>query len=75
MNVVEQLKSEFYRQALAKFHDQDFTNAGYSSTAVPKQILKSVIVLVIEESEADAVLGIYWPTSNNIPHCRLIYGL
>lgn len=43
LNVVEQLKSEFYRQALAKFHDQDFTNAGYSSTAVPKQILKDIL--------------------------------
>jgi len=42
-NVIGQLKIEFYKQVLAKFHDQDFTNAGFSSADVPKQIIQDII--------------------------------
>lgn len=33
-DVLEQLESEFYKQALAKFKDNDFTAAGFSSSQV-----------------------------------------
>ena len=36
-DVLEQLESEFYKQALAKFKDSDFTAAGFASSQVPIQ--------------------------------------
>lgn len=32
--VLEQLENEFYKQGIQKFSDQDFQNAGFSSTAI-----------------------------------------
>lgn len=34
-NVLEQLETEFYKQALAKFKESDFTGAGFVSASVP----------------------------------------
>ncbi|KAI0052594.1 hypothetical protein FA95DRAFT_1241887 [Auriscalpium vulgare] len=34
-NVLEQLETEFYKEALAKFQPSDFTNAGFTSAQIP----------------------------------------
>jgi hypothetical protein len=34
-NVLEQLETSFYGQALSKFQESDFTAAGYTSAQVP----------------------------------------
>ncbi|PCH41606.1 hypothetical protein WOLCODRAFT_24864 [Wolfiporia cocos MD-104 SS10] len=40
--VLEQLESEFYSQALAKFQDSDFTSAGFSDAQVPIQQFEAI---------------------------------
>jgi hypothetical protein len=42
-HVLEQLETEFYRQAIDKFRDEDFIAAGYTAPQVPKQILASIL--------------------------------
>ena len=46
-HTLELLETEFYRQALAKFNDVDFTNAGFVSAQIPAQLFQ-----VIESDEA-----------------------
>jgi len=43
-NVLEQLETEFYKQALAKFQESDFTSAGFVSASVPVQQFNSIAV-------------------------------
>ncbi|KAF8607786.1 hypothetical protein BDV93DRAFT_435554 [Ceratobasidium sp. AG-I] len=43
-NVLEQLETEFYKQALAKFQESDFTAAGFVSASVPVQQFNSIAV-------------------------------
>lgn len=41
-NVLEQLETEFYKQALAKFKESDFTAAGFVSASVPVEQFTSI---------------------------------
>jgi rubrerythrin len=41
-DVLEQLESNFYQQALAKFQDADFQAAGYTSSQIPIEQFKSI---------------------------------
>ncbi|KAJ8453770.1 hypothetical protein ONZ45_g19578 [Pleurotus djamor] len=41
-DVLEQLESQFYAQALAKFQDQDFITAGFASSQVPIEQFKNI---------------------------------
>lgn len=41
-NVLEQLETEFYKQALAKFKEPDFTAAGFVSATVPVEQFNSI---------------------------------
>ncbi|ELU45705.1 cytochrome b2 (L-lactate ferricytochrome C oxidoreductase) [Rhizoctonia solani AG-1 IA] len=41
-NVLEQLETEFYKQALAKFKESDFTAAGFVSASVPVEQFNSI---------------------------------
>ncbi|CAE6491872.1 unnamed protein product [Rhizoctonia solani] len=41
-NVLEQLETEFYKQALAKFKEPDFTAAGFISASVPVEQFNSI---------------------------------
>jgi len=41
--VLEQLETEFYKQALAKFTEADFTAAGFAVPAVPIQLFTSIL--------------------------------
>jgi hypothetical protein len=41
-DVLEQLESNFYQQALAKFKDADFQAAGFSSSQIPIEQFKSI---------------------------------
>jgi len=41
-NVLEQLESVFYSQALSKFQDSDFTSAGFGSSLIPIEQFKSI---------------------------------
>jgi rubrerythrin len=43
-NVLEQLETEFYKQALAKFQESDFTAAGFVSASVPVQQFNAIAV-------------------------------
>lgn len=44
-HVLEQLETEFYKQALAKFEDNDFIAAGFGVPDVPKQIFAYVLLI------------------------------
>ncbi|TFK43079.1 ferritin-like domain-containing protein [Crucibulum laeve] len=41
-DVLEQLESEFYTQALAKFQESDFVAAGFSSSQIPGELFKGI---------------------------------
>ncbi|KAG9099013.1 hypothetical protein FRC06_005730, partial [Ceratobasidium sp. 370] len=41
-NVLEQLETEFYKQALAKFQESDFTAAGFVTASVPVEQFKQI---------------------------------
>ncbi|KAJ1308835.1 hypothetical protein OPQ81_004523 [Rhizoctonia solani] len=41
-NVLEQLETEFYKQALAKFKESDFTAAGFVTASVPVEQFNSI---------------------------------
>ena len=41
-DVLEQLESTFYQQALAKFQDSDFAAAGFSSSQLPIEQFTSI---------------------------------
>ncbi|KAL0949050.1 hypothetical protein HGRIS_009143 [Hohenbuehelia grisea] len=41
-DVLEQLESQFYSQALSKFQDSDFTGAGFTSSQVPIEQFKKI---------------------------------
>jgi len=41
-NVLEQLETTFYNQALSKFQESDFTTAGFSNAQVPIEQFTSV---------------------------------
>ncbi|PVF99366.1 hypothetical protein CPB86DRAFT_703338 [Serendipita vermifera] len=43
VHVLDRMESEFYKQMLSKFQDQDYINAGFTSPKVPKTILQSVL--------------------------------
>jgi hypothetical protein len=43
-DVLEQLESAFYCQALAKFKSSDFTAAGFSSSQIPIEQFKTIQV-------------------------------
>lgn len=53
-NVLEQLETEFYKQALAKFQESDFTAAGFVSASVPVQQFNSI---AIDEATHTTVLA------------------
>jgi hypothetical protein len=42
-DVLEQLETQFYTQALAKFTDSDFTAAGFSSSQIPLQQFQRIM--------------------------------
>lgn len=46
-DVLEQLESAFYTQALAKFQEADFVDAGFTSAAIPAEIFT-----IIQQDEA-----------------------
>jgi len=52
-DVLEQLETQFYSQALAKFQDSDFTSAGFSSSQLAIQQISSIQV---DESTHSTVL-------------------
>ncbi|KIM42880.1 hypothetical protein M413DRAFT_10301 [Hebeloma cylindrosporum] len=52
-DVLEQLESEFYKQALGKFKDNDFTTAGFSSSQVP---IEQFLTIQEDESTHSTVL-------------------
>lgn len=41
-DVLEQLETKFYTQALSQFQDADFTNAGFSSSDIPLEQLVTI---------------------------------
>jgi hypothetical protein len=41
-NVLEQLETEFYKQGIAKFQEQDFVDAGFTSTLLVSQTLDTI---------------------------------
>lgn len=41
-DVLEQLETDFYKQALTKFQDSDFTAAGFGNTAIPKELFSTI---------------------------------
>ncbi|KAG8700512.1 hypothetical protein FRC08_004656 [Ceratobasidium sp. 394] len=43
-NVLEQLETEFYKQALAKFKESDFTSAGFVAASVPVEQFNQIAV-------------------------------
>jgi len=43
LNVMEQFDNALYTQVLAKFSEHDFTEAGYSSTQLPKKIIQKIM--------------------------------
>jgi hypothetical protein len=54
-DVLEQMESKFYSQALSKFQDSDFSNAGFSSVILPQQQFK---VIASDESTHDTFLQV-----------------
>lgn len=59
-DVLEQLESEFYKQALAKFKDSDFTSAGFSSSQVA---VEQFTTIQEDESTHSTVLQVRTPYS------------
>lgn len=57
-DVLEQLESEFYKQALAKFKDSDFATAGFSSSQVA---IEQFTVIQEDESTHSTVLQVCKP--------------
>jgi len=54
-DVLEQLESEFYKQALAKFKDNDFAAAGFSSSQVATEQLS---IIQCDEATHSTVLQV-----------------
>lgn len=52
-DVLEQLESEFYSQALAKFQESDFTSAGFSSSQLA---IEQISTIQVDESTHSTVL-------------------
>ena len=48
-NVLEQLETQFYTEALSKFQVSDFTAAGFSDANVPIQQFQFVHVFSVDE--------------------------
>jgi len=42
-DVLEQLETQFYQQAIAKFQDTDFVNAGFTSTQLPVEQFQQIL--------------------------------
>jgi len=42
-DVLEQLETQFYQQAIAKFQDADFVNAGFTSTQLPVEQFQQIL--------------------------------
>ncbi|KAJ3483007.1 hypothetical protein NLJ89_g12100 [Agrocybe chaxingu] len=64
-DVLEQLESEFYRQALAKFQDSDFVAAGFPSSQVPIEQFK---VIQSDEATHSTVLQVCFFISSSKRH-------
>ncbi|KAJ7932778.1 ferritin-like domain-containing protein [Mycena leptocephala] len=58
--VLNQLENEFYKQAIAKFQDADFTAAGFTSSAMVSQVLTA-----IQNDEATHIAAIQKTLSDN----------
>ncbi|KAG8832948.1 hypothetical protein FRC17_000277 [Serendipita sp. 399] len=43
LNVMEQVESDFYKQTLAKFKEEDYVNAGFANASVPKKLLQEIL--------------------------------
>jgi hypothetical protein len=54
-DVLEQLESQFYSQALSKFQDSDFQAAGFTSSQIPIQLFTEI---QIDESSHDSFLQV-----------------
>jgi hypothetical protein len=52
-DVLEQLETQFYQQAIAKFQDQDFINAGFGDVQIPVQ---QFVQILDDESTHSVVL-------------------
>jgi len=59
-DVLEQLESEFYKQALAKFKESDFITAGFSSSQVA---IEQFTTIQEDESTHSIVLQVCKPFS------------
>jgi len=55
-DVLEQLESTFYQQALAKFHDSDFTSAGFPSSQIP---IEQLTIIQADEATHSSTLQVH----------------
>ena len=62
-DVLEQLESEFYKQALAKFKENDFTAAGFSSSQVA---VEQFTTIQCDEATHSTVLQVREPYASFI---------
>ena len=54
-HVLEQLETQFYTQALAKFQETDFTAAGFTSAQIP---IQQFTAIQLDESTHTSILNV-----------------
>jgi len=72
-NVLEQLETGFYSQALLQFKDSDFTSAGFSSSQIPLEQLTTI--QIDEQTHVNAVQAIIKDFGGTpITSCKFNFG-